>query len=892
MAIWEQIGGEKEPLFLMDGTAYMFRSFFTGRNIQRSDGFPTNVLVGVSRLLLKILREEKPAYFLFVRDGHEPTFRHTIYPEYKANREATPEDLVKQIEPVSRMVHALGICEEETHGYEADDCLATLASKYAKDRPCIILSGDKDLKQCLGPNVYLWNPGSKDEGLYSAADFTREMGVEPSSWPDMQALIGDSADNIPGVPKIGIKTAQTIFSYVSSLEELRDHPEKIPPKLQSKIRPYIEESFRWRELTRLSTVYSPNISLESMKVHPLRAEECALLADEFELVALRRELEFVRVTQKDAQKSEGTLPLKEKSGKKVQEVSLLGETKPVSRECCAVRSIEELAESEGKIFAIIGTSPLHLAFIDEEALHRDDFSSLSKEYVWQGESSLIIDHLSKARSLLVSDVKAFFRMNSVYADFFDRMLNEKVIDLGLALYLLHPEETDFSWAHIENYWAVPFQNGQRGEAQLALCLWPSVEKQLISAGLMDLYRTMELPLTKVLADMERRGIAIDEVGFRQFLSEVQSELERITAQIYALAGSHFNIRSSQQLGHVLYTVLKLKGAGRTKGGQASTSQQTLEKLAGTHPVIDAVLHFRKLEKIRSTYLEPLPRLMDAKKRIHTNFNQKGTATGRLSSSDPNLQNIPARGELGLRMRRCFVAGEGCCLISSDYSQIELRVLAHMSQDPALLEAFRAGLDIHAHTAHLIYDIPLEMVTKEQRSNAKTINFGLIYGMGAQKLARELSLSLQEAKDFINNYFSRLTVLKTFYESVVNEAKEKGYVVTLGGRRRSLPDLLSLNANLSAQASRQAVNTVIQGSAADIIKLAMLDVARDDLLESLNARLVLQIHDELVLEVPKENCQEAAMRVCTLMENVVPKGGALSVPLKADFGYGASWGEAH
>ncbi|MDO5484502.1 MAG: DNA polymerase, partial [Desulfovibrionaceae bacterium] len=343
---------------------------------------------------------------------------------------------------------------------------------------------------------------------------------------------------------------------------------------------------------------------------------------------------------------------------------------------------------------------------------------------------------------------------------------------------------------------------------------------------------------------------------------------------------------------VLFDTLKLPSPRKTRGGQASTSQQTLEKLAGCHVVVDSILQFRKLEKMRSTYLDPLPRLVDSKGRLHTTFNQQGTATGRLSSRNPNLQNIPVRGPLGKRMRSCFIAGPGRALVSADYSQVELRVLAHMSQDTALLEAFRLGEDIHSRTAALIYDLPSDAVSLDQRRNAKTINFGLIYGMGAQKLAQELKITINEAREFIARYFQRLTGLKAFYERVEASAKEHGYVTTLAGRRRPVPGIRSANGQTYALARRQAINTVIQGSAADIIKLAMLAVAQDERLLRLDARLLLQVHDELLLEVPVENAQEAGERVARLMQEVSPAGQALSVPLLVDWGLGENWGVAH
>ncbi len=427
--------------------------------------------------------------------------------------------------------------------------------------------------------------------------------------------------------------------------------------------------------------------------------------------------------------------------------------------------------------------------------------------------------------------------------------------------------------------------------QLALDIAKGLQQELQKQTLDSLYQSLELPLIPVLAQMEHLGIAIDGTAFRHFLDDVQADIDARTKEVYDAAGTTFNIRSAQQLGEVLFSTLQLPSAGKTKGGQLSTSQERLETLSG-HPVVDAVLEFRKLEKLRSTYLEPLPRLMDDEGRIHSHFNQWATATGRLSSSNPNLQNIPVRGALGQRMRTCFIPRAGHVLISADYSQVELRVLAHMSQDPVLLQAFRQNMDIHTNTAAIIYGVAPENVDSDQRRNAKTINFGLIYGMGAQKLAQELRITTVQAREFIGNYFLHLDKLKRFYEGIETEAKAKGYVTTLTGRRRNLPDIHSTNNMKFSLARRQAINTVIQGSAADIIKLAMLAVAHDDSLKTLQAKLALQVHDELVLEVPEDTAEQAGKRVAELMGNVQPDGQALSVPLLVDWGVGHNWGQAH
>ena len=919
MSLKQRLGLAAEPVFLMDGSAFIYRGFFANRNMQRSDGFPTNSLVVVSRVLLRILREERPRYFAFVQDGKGPNFRHEIFPLYKANRDATPEDLVRQLDPIHRMVRALGLRLEVSQGCEADDCIASLASRFAAEHPVIIVSGDKDLKQCLGPNVYMWDPASKEEKLVSEADFTAESGVTPAQWPDVQALIGDTSDNIPGVPGIGPKTARQIFSICPSLEDIRDHFVLLPPKMQAKLQAHLENMFTWRELTTLRRDFCPGVTLEDLRVRPLDAATCALLTEEFELFALRRELaaldrlqaaeadlpeEFLDAgsIREDAQPAAGkktaaeqaSLPLAQpaRSGRATSQMSLL-DAMP-----------QESAPALDDVSALPDCGDARVALIwahgDREApylaVEGADGSSLG-EWQWKGPVAELARWLAPARTLVTADLKGMLTSASCWQFLAGRAGD--CIDLGVAAYLLNPEENDYGWPRLSARWGAVLRHEleSRGEtapgpARLGLAMAQLFEQRMEKDGLLELFRQLEMPLLPVLAGMEQSGVAIDAAAFRAFLDDVQGRLDQLTAHVYELAGTQFNIRSAQQLGDVLFNGLGLPAPRKTKGGQASTSQQTLEKLAGQHPVVDSILQYRKLEKMRSTYLDPLPRLVDPQGRIHTTFNQKATATGRLSSSNPNLQNIPVRGPLGKRMRSCFIAGPGRLLVSADYSQVELRVLAHVSQDPALLEAFRNGEDIHARTAALVYDLPPDQVSPDQRRNAKTINFGLIYGMGAQKLAQELKISTTQAKDFIARYFERLQGLKEFYEGVEASARKHGFVTTLGGRRRLLPDINSASGQAAALARRQAINTVIQGSAADIIKLAMLAVARDERLRELDARLLLQVHDELLLEVPADAAEEAGALVARLMQDVCPAGKELSVPLLVDWGTGHDWGAAH
>jgi DNA polymerase-1 len=521
--------------------------------------------------------------------------------------------------------------------------------------------------------------------------------------------------------------------------------------------------------------------------------------------------------------------------------------------------------------------------------------------------------LPAARTVAAPSVQELLRADTAW----DAVPLGRWFDLGLAAYLLNPEDRNYSFERLRsaaflandpladpeteieataplNPEGAPL-NPEGGEGaplnpeggDVLACL-RMLSRRVRDAGLFELMRDLELPLIPVLAAMERRGVRIDFAAFSEFLAEVSAEAAAHEQRIQELAGAAINVRSSQQLAELLFKKLKLKPAGKTPGGALSTGSEALEKLSGLHPIVDEILAFRVAEKLRSTYLEPMPRLADERGRLHTRFNQLATATGRLSSSGPNLQNIPIRGPQGARMRACFVAAPGKLFVGADYSQVELRVLAHFSKDPALLDAFRKDEDIHSRTAALLFDKDAAQVTPDERRGAKTINFGLIYGMGPQKLARELSISLNEAKGFIERYFAKLGTLKAFYEGLVQEALLRGYVTTLAGRRRLLPELHSRNQQVQSQARRQAVNTVIQGSAADIIKLAMLRVHASPLLAGQGARLILQVHDELLLEAPEAGAPAAAAELGRIMQSVTE----LLVPLKVDLGTGRTWAEAH
>lgn len=886
MSLKQRLGFTKEPLYLMDGTAFLYRGFFANANMSRSDGLPTGAMYIVGRVLLKLLKEEQPTRFAFILDGPGKHFRHDMFPAYKANRPAAPDGLLAQVEPVRRMVAALGLHVEVSEGCEADDCIAGLTHRFRAERPVVIIGMDKDLRQCLADNVVLWDPASRDEKIVTLQTFQEETGLTPDQWPDVQALVGDSSDNVPGVRGIGPKTAEALFRDFAHLEDVRDRFDQVPLPVRKKLEGNLEAMFLYRRLTTLDIRCCAGVTLDDLRIRPLAGHEALTLFREFEMGSLHRELsDLIRRGVLAAE--DGPAPAAPGVS---EQLSLLGEA-PAAPDLPQTADTADLPSCAGRVAAI---TPPFGALHDKTG--RAGFSVAvaadgdgeTVEWRYLGPSVALADWAARAASVIAPDVKRLLHEDEAW----ERLPPERWFDLGLAAYLLAPEDRDYGWPRLSARHAEQSGLPQTRPASLALALRADMLKRLNQAELVPLMNRLELPLIPVLADMERAGVCVDRNALQGFLDEVQAELDRLTARIYEAAGGEFNIRSAQQIGEVLFKRLGLPAAKATKGGQASTSQDVLEKLSGHHPVVDTLLEFRKLEKLRSTYLEPLPRLTGPDGRIRTTFNQLATATGRLSSSNPNLQNIPVRGDLGRRMRTCFTADSGRMLVSADYSQVELRVLAHYSQDPTLLGAFRSGEDIHTRTAALLHDIEPAAVTPDQRRGAKTINFGLIYGMGARKLAQELGIGLTEAKSFMERYFARFSHIKEFYDEVETRAREQGYVTTLAGRRRPLPDMLSQSAQSRALAERQAVNTLIQGSAADIIKLAMLAVHGDAEVRRLSARLILQVHDELVLEAPAAHAEAVGRRVAELMTTCAAADMALSVPLAVDWGYGLNWGIAH
>jgi DNA polymerase I len=869
MTLATRLGFDQNPIFLIDGSAFFYRGYHAFRDIARSDGFPTSALFMIFRLLLKLLKEEEPKHLVFFLDARGPSFRSNIYTAYKANREAMPEPLALQVEPLLEGLKLLGVTVLMPEGVEADDGIASLAAKFRDTLPVVIVGADKDLKQCLADRVVLYDPSGKAEKLTTKTDFMADCGIEPESWPDLQALVGDTSDNIPGVPGVGPKTALDLLRDWPTLEALRDHLGAIKPTVRKKIEPHIEDIFTYRQLTRLRTDLLADTHLGDIVVGKPDVPALRAFFESYEFRSLAREVAGIPA-QPTAKKEPAQAQL-----------SLFGDPAPANpgpvSQAPASVPLGSLPDCTGRTVALV---PLDAGF---------SLSMDQKEWTTSPSPRELAAYLAKAERVAVPSVKAMLALDPTFA----AVPLPRWFDLGLAAYLLNPEQRNYTFPRLrDSLFADPTVDAAEiaptDQAKAAALLATTLTARLETAGLADLVARLELPLIPVLLAMEQAGIGVDLAALHAFGAEVASELTRLEADIHSLAGRPFNPRSSQQLGEILYGEMGLKAHGKTPGGAASTAQEVLERLAGTNPLVDRILEFRKLEKLRSTYLDPLPKLADAKGRIHTTLNNMATATGRLSSSNPNLQNIPIRGDLGRRMRNCFVAGPDNLLVAADYSQIELRVLAHLSGEAALLEAFAQGADIHARTASLLFDKPEKDIVHDERRQAKTINFGLLYGMGPQKLARDLGIKIDAAKMFIEKYFERLPGLSTFYDGIVASAKALGYVTTLAGRRRLLPEISSANSQLASQARRQAINTVVQGGAADIIKMAMLAAYDDASLRDLGAVLVLQIHDELLLEASTANARAAGELLAALMSGVY----SMAVPLDVDWGTGHTWGQAH
>lgn len=915
-----------KKLLLVDGHSLAYRAFHAlPPDLQTSKGELTNAVFGFASMLLSVLAEERPDYVVVTFDKG-PSFRVREYPEYKAHRVRMPEEMRGQMERVRELVAALGIPIVELDDYEADDLLGTLARQAAEAAlSVVIVTGDRDALQLVDDRVTVVTSGRRfsDTQRFDPAKVREKFGLEPAQLVDLKALVGDKSDNIPGVRGVGEKGATAFLQQYGSLEGLYAHLDALPPRYREALAQGREAAMLSQRLGRI--VRDAPVQLD------LDAAAAWQYADRQPLKTLLQELEFRSLLERVAQLPsvtlpEGQLPLFDTLSKASSSaVTTLGDYHLIG-DAGALQALVARLHAEATLLAVdtetTAMDAMTAQLVGIALTHREGEAwyiplaapagepTLPLEMVRQVLGPLLADaQLPKCGHNLKYDLKVLQRAGLPLAGLaFDTMLAEWLLNpdspnlglknlawarLGVQMTeiktLLGSGKEQLSMAAVPLAQVVPYACA---DADMSLRLKAPLRAELEARSQEALLYDLELPLLSVLAEMELVGVYVDADWLRALSAELGQRLARLEAEIHSLAGEPFNINSTQQLSVILFERLGLpaRGVKKLQSGHYSTRADVLETLRGAHPIVERILEHRELAKLKSTYVDALPALIHPETgRVHTSYNQVGTVTGRLSSANPNLQNIPIRTEEGRRVRRAFAATAGCTLLSADYSQVELRVMAHVSEDPGLIGAFARSEDVHATTAAAVFDVPLAEVTYDMRRIAKAVNFGLIYGQSAYGLSGQIGVSVSKAEEFIQRYFARFPRVRAYMERVQQEAAERGYVETLLHRRRYFPELLpgsNASANQRQAAQRMAINTPIQGTAADIIKLAMLRLHEALRAAGLQARMILQVHDELVLEVPDAELAQAVSLVRESMEQAF----ALRVPLKVDIETGPNWEE--
>lgn len=890
---------EKPKFIIVDGNSLIHRAFYAIPLLTTSEGTFTNAVYGFVNMLMRILDEEKPACVAVAFDKGRVTFRNEYFEQYKGHRKQTPEELRPQFALAKDLLRAMGIPVYELEGYEADDLIGTV-TRLAEEEGYynLIFTGDRDALQLVSESteVLLTKKGISETEKYDPGRVRERYGLGPVQIIDLKGLMGDPSDNIPGVPGVGEKTALKLLHEYETIENLYENLEALSPKLREKMTANREEAFLSKKLAAIVREVPYDIDLA----------QCRYGEPDYEaLLSLFRRLEFRSLVRSVTEKMKKSARLD--AGKSPDDACTCPEGVReaydyglVSSDEAADRLASEMEKGELAIhYELSNPDPMLAEFIG---------LSWSAE---TGRARYVTGVLSGQTALFneggnVSGLAGFIGARSglkkychdgkrlmVAIDRYGLRWEGVEQDTMLAAYLLNPSAPNQDLADLSaKYLDRSLESTDNvveacARADVIMSLQKVLGEKLAENGMDKLYREVELPLTRILADMEISGVKVDREGLHAMSGELAGKLEMITKDIYRLAGEEFNINSTKQLGYILFERLNLPVVKKTKTGY-STDVEVLETLAREHEIVDRILEYRQLAKLKSTYVDGLAALINPRTRkIHTTFNQTVTATGRLSSTEPNLQNIPIRLEEGRRIRKVFVpSNPGCFLLTADYSQIELRVLAHISGDENFIRAFREGEDIHTHTASEVFGVPDEEVTREMRDRAKAVNFGIVYGISDFGLARNIRVTRKEARNYIDGYFRRYPGVRAFMGDIVTLAREQGYVSTILNRRRYLPDIFSPNRNIRAFGERTAMNTPIQGSAADIIKLAMVNVDRELKSSGLKTRMILQVHDELIFEVPASETAKAVPLIRDCMEKAV----TLEVPLIVDMKKGTNWYE--
>jgi len=889
----------KSTIYLIDGSAYVYRAYHAISHLSNSSGLPTNAVFGFTRMLIKLIEDKNPQYLVMVFDSKGPTFRHEKYSQYKANRPPMPDDLVVQQPYIRKVVEAFNIPIVEKQGFEADDLIATLAQQAeSQGYRSVMVTGDKDFLQLVTSESTIWDP-MKDR-IWTEQNIIDKYKFKPSQLIDMMGFWGDTSDNVPGVPGIGEKTAIALIQQFGSMDNVYAQIDTITKNKQKEnLLKHKDQAYLSRELVQIDCNAPVKLNLASIKFQD---------ADTKKLFELFQLLEFRNLQQKYQPPPENTPKNYQTVLTKEHCLDIIKQIYQIKRFAIDTETTD-IDPMRAKLVGLSVSFAPHTAYyIPVAHSGLDARKQLPRDWVLDMFKPILEDaSIQKIGQNLKYDWLIFQQ--------YGIRLSKNLFDTMIASYVLDPSDISHALDRIAlnrlNYKMITYKEvvgtGKKErcfseidlpmatqyaceDADITYILADQFQKELQNNGLWQLFDTIEMPLLPVLVDMEYTGIKVDRSVLKALSIYFSQRLSELESQIYALAGKTFNIRSTQQLGEILFDKLKLPAKKKTRKKTGySTDVNVLTQLAETHELPAVLLKHRSLDKLRSTYVDALMTLVHPDTgRIHTSFNQTATATGRLSSRDPNLQNIPIRTEQGRKIREAFVPEKGNVLLSADYSQIELRIMAHYANDPILIEAFCNDEDIHLRTASEIFQCPISDVADTLRYQAKAINFGIIYGMGAFRLSKELHITRKMAQAYIDQYFDRYQGVRRFIDETVAEAEKTGKTTTMCGRIRLIPDINSKNKNVQAGARRIAVNTPIQGTAADFIKLAMIRVNQMIISEKLSTRMILSVHDEIVLEVPEHELENVRTNVRKIMENV----WKLKVPLKVNIDVGKNWAEAH
>ncbi|NOZ13891.1 MAG: DNA polymerase I [Acidobacteria bacterium] len=873
-----------EKLYLIDSYAHIFRSYYAIRNLTN------NAVFGFTRTLMMLIQQFQPRYMVAVFDSKGPTFRHEMYPQYKANRKKMPDDLREQIPLVHEVVDAFGLPKTELSGFEADDLIATLAHEGRKAGfEVYIVSSDKDLFQLVGNGVYMLDP-RKEYLIMDEKAVAETFGVPPEKVAEVLALMGDSSDNVPGAKGIGPKTAIQLIKAFGSIEGIYSNLDQLKGKKRENLEQSRELVKLSRELVTLRPAPEPPIPLNACRFTPPEPEQLIPVFKKLNFHALLKEIGGAE-PRENIKTDYRVLNTPDEVDELARELA----RKPFFAfdfETCSLDTIAP--EIAGISFSAEAGKAVYIPFVSRGQTLLDCKKTLRKlKSVLENPKIGKIGHNIKyeyevlhAKGIHLTGIRD------------DSMVQSYLLNAGMRHHSL-----DETAARVLNRRTTTFKELTGGlsfcelpvekvvdyaceDSDIALQLAEYFRPRIEAEGLMPLYEEIERPLIPVLGEMEQAGVLVDRDFLRQLSAEFSGKLRILEQQIYKAAGVEFNINSPKQMGFILFEKMGLPILKKTRKTKSySTSHEVLEELAASHDIARLIVEYRMFSKLKSTYVDALPEMIHPKTgRIHTSYNQTVAATGRLSSSDPNLQNIPIRSKEGIRIREAFIAPPGMQLLSADYSQVELRVLAHLSKDETLIQAFRDGEDIHTRTASELFNVPLEAVTSELRSRAKAINFGVVYGKREFSMAKELGISVKEARDFITHYFERMPRVKQFIDEIIETTKKTGEISTLFGRKRKIPEINSKNGNLRQSGERMAVNTPIQGTAADIIKKAMITIHNRLETSALNARMIMQVHDELIFEVADADIEPLSRLVTEEMEQIVD----MAVPLKVNIGIGPNW----